>query len=200
MVRLVAMRIHADDAGDIRNHGRVRNFFRGVKHLIEPGGKLVIATQFGNQTGHVMEHKEIILPGIGLGVFLKLKEEHGAEVTMVDQDAPAAKAGLQEHDVILSLNGSAVESAAQLRRMIKETPPGRAVALCISRDGQPLTIKVQLADRHKSMDWDPANHEFHFDMPKISIPDFDVPMEVIMGHASLRNGLMIGNIRSEEHT
>ena len=66
---------------------------------------------------------------------LKLKEEHGAEVTMVDQDAPAGKAGLHEHDVIVSLNGTAVESAAQLRRMIKETPPGRIVKLGISRDG-----------------------------------------------------------------
>ena len=84
---------------------------------------------------------------------LKLKEEHGAEVTMVDQDAPAGKAGLHEHDVIVSLNGTAVESAAQLRRMIKETPPGRVVNLGISRDGQPMTIKVQLADRHKSMTW-----------------------------------------------
>src|ERR1039458_10363352 len=52
---------------------------------------------------------------------LKLKEEHGAAVTMVDQDAPAGKAGLHEHDVIVSLNGTAVESAAQLRRMIKRS-------------------------------------------------------------------------------
>src|SRR5215475_9190686 len=81
---------------------------------------------------------------------LKLKEEHGAEVTMVDQDAPAGKAGLKEHDVILSLNGAAVESAAQLRRMIRETPAGRVVALGISREGQPQTIKVQLANRSKS--------------------------------------------------
>jgi hypothetical protein len=44
---------------------------------------------------------------------LKLKEEHGAEVTMVDQDAPAGKAGLKDHDVILSLNGAAVESASK---------------------------------------------------------------------------------------
>src|SRR5271170_2827675 len=77
---------------------------------------------------------------------LKLKEEHGAEVTMVDQDAPAGKAGLHEHDVIVSLNGNPVESAAQLRRMIKETPAGRVVNLGISRDGQPLTLKVQLTD------------------------------------------------------
>lgn len=125
---------------------------------------------------------------------LKLKEEHGAEITMVDQDAPAGKAGLREHDVILSLNGSAVESAAQLRRMIKETPPGRVVTLGISRDGQPLTIKVQLADRRKSMAWSPENHEFNFQIPQISIPDIDVPISVVIGHSSLRSGLMVENI------
>jgi serine protease Do len=129
---------------------------------------------------------------------LKLKEEHGAEVTMVDQDAPAGKAGLHEHDVIVSLNGTAVESAAQLRRMIKETPAGRVVNLGISRDGQPLTIKVQLADRHKSMTWAPKSGEFKFDMPQMpAIPDFDVPVSVVMAHSSLRSGLMVENITAQ---
>ncbi len=126
---------------------------------------------------------------------LKLKEEHGAEVTMVDQDAPAGKAGVHEHDVILSLNGTAVESAAQLRRMIKETPPGRAVTLGISRDGQPLTIKVQLADRHKSMTWEPKGYEFKLDMPKLpSLPDFDFPVSVVVVHSGLHSGLMVENL------
>ena len=40
---------------------------------------------------------------------LKLKEEKGVEVTMVDQDAPAGKAGIKEHDVILTMNGSSIE-------------------------------------------------------------------------------------------
>jgi membrane-associated protease RseP (regulator of RpoE activity) len=126
---------------------------------------------------------------------LKLKEEHGAEVTMVDQDAPAGKAGLHEHDVIVSLNGAAVESAAQLRRMIKETPAGRVVSLGISRDGQPMTIKVQLADRHKSMTWEPNGGEYNFNIPKIpSIPDFDLPVSVVVVHSGLRSGLMVENI------
>jgi serine protease Do len=60
---------------------------------------------------------------------LKLKEEHGVEVTLVDQDAPAGKAGVKEHDVILSINGNQVESVEQLRRMIREIPPGRTVNL-----------------------------------------------------------------------
>jgi len=126
---------------------------------------------------------------------LKLKEEHGAEITMVDQDAPAGKAGLHEHDVIVSLNGTAVESAAQLRRMIKETPAGRVVNLGISRDGQPLAIKVQLADRHKSMTWAPKGGEFKLDMPQMpTMPDFDVPISVVVVHSSLRSGLMVENI------
>ncbi len=68
---------------------------------------------------------------------LKLKEEKGVEVTMVDQDAPAGKAGIKEHDVILTMNGTSIESGAQLRRMIHEMPPGRVVTFGLSRDGQP---------------------------------------------------------------
>src|SRR5271165_3262370 len=93
---------------------------------------------------------------------LKLKEEKGVEVTMVDQDAPAGKAGIKEHDVILSMNGTPIESGAQLRRMIHEMPPGRVVAFGLSRDGQPVAVKVQLADKHK---------EFSFVTPK---PDIHV--------------------------
>src|SRR6266849_10191223 len=93
---------------------------------------------------------------------LKLKEERGVEVTMVDQDAPAGKAGIKEHDVILDFNGTAVESGAQVRRMIHEMPPGRVVTLGISRDGQPMTIKVQLADRKKTFALGPHDKEFKF--------------------------------------
>ena len=63
---------------------------------------------------------------------LKLKDERGVEVTMVDQDAPAGKAGLKEHDVILSMNGTNVESGAQLRRMIRETPPSSPIMWAIT--------------------------------------------------------------------
>jgi len=126
---------------------------------------------------------------------LKLKEEHGAEITMVDSDAPAGKAGLKEHDVILSLNGAAVDSAAQLRRMIKETPSGRVVSLGISRDGQPMTIKVQLADRKKSVSWAPEAHDYKFEMPAMpAMPDIDIPISVVISHSSLRSGLMVENI------
>src|SRR5258708_30372559 len=87
---------------------------------------------------------------------------------MVDQDAPAGKAGIKEHDVILTMNGTAIESGAQLRRMIHEMPAGRMVIFGISRDGQPMTIKVQLADRKKTFVYVPKDKDFHIQIPAIA--------------------------------
>jgi hypothetical protein len=127
---------------------------------------------------------------------LKLKEEKGVEVTMVDQDAPAGKAGIKEHDVILTLNGTTIESKAQLQRMIHETPAGRIVALGLSRDGQLLTIKVQLADKHKEFSMTGPNmKDFHVEIPEIHMPDIDIPsINMVMVTSSARSGLMVENI------
>lgn len=127
---------------------------------------------------------------------LKLKEEKGVEVTMVDQDAPAGKAGIKEHDVILTMNGTAVESGAQLRRMIHEEPPGRLVTLGLSRDGQPMTVKVQLADKHKEFGFmPPKGPDVHVNIPEIHIPDIDIPsMNMVVVTSSARSGLMVENI------
>jgi serine protease Do len=128
---------------------------------------------------------------------LKLKEEQGVEVTMVDQDAPAGKAGVKEHDVILTMNGAAVESKSQLQRMIHETPAGRVVSLGLSRDGQPLTIKVQLGDRRSEFPHiAKSKDDFHFEMPPMpNIPDFEVPnIGVVYVHSSMRSGLMVENL------
>jgi len=51
------------------------------------------------------------------------------------------------HDVVVQMNGQRVEGVEQLRRMLRETPPGRSVSLVVMRDGQPVTVPVQLADR-----------------------------------------------------
>jgi membrane-associated protease RseP (regulator of RpoE activity) len=128
---------------------------------------------------------------------LKLSREQGVEVTMVDQDAPAGKAGLKEHDVILTMNGAAIESGAQLRRMIHETPPGRVIELGISRDGKLRTIKAQLGERGKFVS-DLPGKSFHINMPHIppmpAMPEIDIPVSVIVVHSALRSGLMVENL------
>jgi serine protease Do len=102
--------------------------------------------------------------------------------------------------VILSMNGTAIESKPQLQRMIHETPAGRVVTLGLSRDGQPLTIKVQLGDKRTEFammgpkDKDMKN--FHFEMPPMpNMPDMDVPnIGVVYVHSSMRSGVMVENL------
>src|ERR1700687_1757911 len=131
---------------------------------------------------------------------LHLKDERGVEVTMVDQDAPAGKAGLKEQDVILTLNGNDVQSVEQLRRMIRETPPGRAVTLGVSRNGHPMTVKVELAERKKSYgrNFGSDGKEFKFTMPTMPVmpvmPDIDLPVSIVVVHSSVRSGLMVENL------
>lgn len=109
---------------------------------------------------------------------LKLKDDHGVEITQVDQEAPAGKAGLKEHDVIVGYNGTPVEGQEQFKRLIRETPPGRTVSLNIMRDGQQQSMKVQLADR-KIFESSMAPHapgDFALVMPAMppmpAMPDF----------------------------
>ena len=78
---------------------------------------------------------------------LKLKEARGAEITNLDHDGPACKAGMRLRDVILQMNGQMVENEDQLRRMLKDMPVGRSVSFVISRDGQTQTMTMQTADR-----------------------------------------------------
>ena len=78
---------------------------------------------------------------------LELEAERGALIESVADESPAAEAGLQENDVIVTWNGSAIESVAQLTRLVRETPAGRTVKLGIMRDGRQRDIEVTVENR-----------------------------------------------------
>jgi hypothetical protein len=114
---------------------------------------------------------------------LKLKEVRGAVITIIDHDAPAGQVGLKVNDVVLGLNGQPVEGAEQLKRMLREIPPGRKVTLEISRDGATQTLIAQLADHKKMVEgfWTRIGNGTSELLPTVPLqgegilPDGDVP-------------------------
>ncbi len=111
---------------------------------------------------------------------LKLREESGVEITRVEENSPAAKAGLKVGDVVLQYNGQRVEGMEQFSRFVRETPPGREVKLTVSRDGNLQTIMARIGSR-KSAAFGPMP-----EMPNIEIPAMpDIPHNLMMWRSSM---------------
>ncbi len=103
---------------------------------------------------------------------LKLKEERGAEVTNVNEDSPAAKAGIKPNDVILEYNGQRVEGTEELTRLVQETPIGRQVKIELWRNGAPLSVTATIGEAKGMTAISPGGA---WVAPNIRMPDIRMP-------------------------
>ncbi len=79
---------------------------------------------------------------------LGLKDAHGALVASVQPDSPAAKAGLQAGDVILSFDGQTIDEMKTLPRVVAKIDAGTKAKLSIWRDGGEKTLRAQIGKQH----------------------------------------------------
>jgi serine protease Do len=75
---------------------------------------------------------------------LGLKQATGALVAEPQPNSPAAKAGIQSGDVILSVNGTPVHDARELAKRIGTMAPGTSITLDLIHSGQQKTVTVTL--------------------------------------------------------
>lgn len=80
-------------------------------------------------------------PGLGLKVADATDlPEGGARVGGVKPDSPAARAGIQEGDVLVEMSGAPVRSVDDLVRISKNWVPGRMTSLVVLRNGERKTL------------------------------------------------------------
>lgn len=77
---------------------------------------------------------------------LELDREAGVFVEEVSSASPAAEAGIQPGDVLLSVSGLPILSARQFRRVISELPSGRRVEIELMRDGSRQSVSAKLSE------------------------------------------------------
>ena len=112
------------------------NMARSVMDQIVGHGKVV--------RGYLGLYPQDVTPA--LARQFGLNKPGGALVSGLKPDAPAAKAGLRDGDVILAVNGQSVESANDLRLRISQTAPGTSVKLQVSREGKIQDVNVTLGE------------------------------------------------------
>ena len=73
-----------------------------------------------------------------------LTPSSGALVESVQSGSPADKAGLQNNDVIVSFNGTAIQTADSLTAAIHPLKPGDHVSVGLYRGATKMTVSVTL--------------------------------------------------------
>jgi S1-C subfamily serine protease len=84
-----------------------------------------------------------------LGVELEPRTDggQGAVITSVEDDSPAAAAGLEPGDVVQAVDGSPINGTAALIATIRSTLPGTDLKLTVTRDGDTVEVTATIAAR-----------------------------------------------------
>ena len=75
------------------------------------------------------------------------QEQGGVAIQQVAPGGPAAQAGLQPNDILLSFNRKQVESPEQLAKLVKDAPRGKAIAVLVQRDEQPQFLSLTIPEK-----------------------------------------------------
>jgi serine protease Do len=122
--------------------------FMGISFAIPIDEAMRVADQL-KSSGRVIRGR------IGVGIAevtkdiaepLGLPRAAGALVRSVEANGPAARAGIEEGDIILRFEGRAIERSSDLPRLVGGTRPGTRATLQVWRKGATRDIQVTVAE------------------------------------------------------
>lgn len=133
-----------------------------------------------------------------------LDRPHGALVSRVMPDSPAAKAGLQAGDIIMAFNGKTIEHSSELPYLVGQLQVDTDAKAQVFRDGKERTVTITLTKRPEDAGVaQPQQDDNRLGMTVSPVPenvadrlgiDNGVMVEQVMGGAAARNGLQQGDV------
>ncbi|MCK4594145.1 PDZ domain-containing protein, partial [bacterium] len=82
---------------------------------------------------------------------MRLSSSDGTLITHVDKGSPAAEAGLEPGDIVLSYNGEPVTDVDGFNTLFKESVPGDDVVLTVQRDGRQYRVALVIAEHNEDI-------------------------------------------------
>jgi serine protease Do len=119
-------------------------------------GFAIPSNMMTNLTGQILDFGEVKRGMLGvqggeitseLAEALGYESSKGAFVSQVVPDSAADKAGLEAGDVIVSVNGKAINSFSELRAKVATLGAGKKITLGLIRDGKEKSFDVTLGEQ-----------------------------------------------------
>lgn len=86
-----------------------------------------------------------------LGVSLGNGAQQGVAVIAVTPESAAEKAGLQQGDIIITIDGKELHSPQEVTEMIQSKKVGDNISVLFSRDGKPNTVSAVLGEKQTNI-------------------------------------------------
>ncbi|MBI2731730.1 MAG: PDZ domain-containing protein, partial [Sphingobacteriales bacterium] len=122
--------------------------------IIMPPGRMKMR-MWGDEEGN----------GGKLGVYMK-DNDKGAEITEVQENSAASKAGLQKGDIITKVGDKKVSNPESLTDAVRKHKAGEEVSVTYLRDGKEKSAKAKLDKRKGGFEW---NHDIGADMKNFNL-------------------------------
>ena len=103
----------------------------------------------------IIENGYIIRPYIGVSIY-ELGSDYqmfglsGVAIQKVEEDSPAASAGLQKNDIIMKVNGTEISSVDEFKGFVSGGKEGDVLILTVYRQGETIELEVKLMVRQQS--------------------------------------------------
>jgi len=123
--------------------------FPGYGGTLPNGGQLPGGGQFPNGNGNGGSTTPSDAGFLGVGVQAST-DPKGVEVTDVAANSPAAKAGLQDGDVITAIDGKDVTAPEAVRSAVQAKRSGDSLSVTYTRNGKSNTVNVTLTSRSQA--------------------------------------------------
>lgn len=83
-----------------------------------------------------------------VAVALGLGKRHGCDIVRVEKNSPAAIAGVQNNDILLSLNDEDITEETNIGYMLNNLPIDKVIPIQIMRDGIEIKLSVKVGSKN----------------------------------------------------
>jgi serine protease Do len=129
-----------------------------------------------------------------LAKSFSLKEPKGALISDVQEDSPAEKAGLKQGDVIVKYQGTTVDDAQTLQRLVTRSSVGTKASVTVIRNGRDEDLTVTVGEQPGSVKVAKSEAATDHALAGVEVQGLDQRTARDLGLAGKTQGVLVTNV------